>query len=69
MMCEKKKRLLTAYDRSVNYHSRQVTELVKAVGSVAPAAYEIIRHEVESSRILAEKARLEFDAHVVEHKC
>jgi hypothetical protein len=68
-MCKEKKKLLLAYASLELDFSRTLTELSQQAGTLAKIHYEALRVTVDHARVKAKKARIAFDAHVMEHKC
>jgi hypothetical protein len=68
-MCEEKKRLLQWHEQLQLSHGKALTALNQQAGLVSRNEFAALRHAVEVARVEAERARVAFDAHVLEHKC
>ena len=68
-MCGEKKRLLQTYEQLELALGKTLTALNQKAGTVSKNDYEALRLGVELARVEAERARLAFDLHVLEHKC
>lgn len=68
-MCEEKKRLLQTYEQLELAFGAALTALSQRAGMVSRTEYAALRHGVEVARMEAERARIAFDAHVIEHRC
>jgi hypothetical protein len=67
--CETKTKLLVAYQSASEMHAKSVAELTRAIGKVNRAEHEKLSLEAESARLLADEARIDLDAHMIEHGC
>ena len=68
-MCEEKKRLLQWYEELEVSLGKTLTALNQQAGTVSRNEYDALRLSVEIARMEVERARIAFDAHVLEHKC
>ena len=68
-MCEEKKRLLKWYEQLEVSLGKTLTALNQQAGIVPRNEYDALRLSVEIARMEVERARIAFDAHVIEHRC
>jgi hypothetical protein len=68
-MCEEKKRLLHWYEQVELAFSKTFTALNRQADSVSRMDYEGLKAWVDVARAETERARMAFDAHVLEHRC
>jgi hypothetical protein len=68
-MCEDKKRLLNAYERLELAWGRSLAELVERSGSLSQIDRAAMRDSVEAAGLETERARIELETHVNQHKC
>jgi hypothetical protein len=67
-MCEEKK-LLLAYEQLELALSKLLTTLKQKAGTLSKPDYYAMRQIVDLARLETERARITFDAHVLEHGC
>ena len=68
-MCEEKKRLVEWYEQMHAAQGKSITALKENVGTISQSEYKALRVVVEDARLEAEHARIELDAHVLQHGC
>ena len=68
-MCEEKKRLLQWYEQLELSLGKTLTALNQQAGTVSRNEYDALRLSVEIARTEVERARIAFDAHMLEHRC
>ena len=69
MVCEEKRRLLTAYEHITQKYSAAVTELNHTMGTLAKADYDALYRKTEASRHDVTQAQSNLQLHVTSHRC
>ncbi len=68
-MCDEKKRLLQMYEQLESASGKILSALNHQASHLSKADYDAMLHTLNLARLEAERARITFDAHVIEHKC
>ena len=69
MICEEKRRLLTAYEHITQKYSAAVTELNQTMGKLSKADYDALFRKTEALRLDAAEAQSHLQMHVTMHAC
>jgi hypothetical protein len=69
MICDEKRRLLTAYEHVTQEYSAAVSELNQTMGRLSKADYDALYRKTEALRYDVAEAQSQLQAHVTTHAC
>ena len=69
MICDEKRRLLTAYESITQKYSAAVTELHQSMGTLSKPDYDALYRKTESLRHDVADAQSDLQKHVITHCC
>jgi hypothetical protein len=69
MICDEKRRLLTAYERVTQEYSAAVSELNQTMGRLSKADYDALYRKTEALRYDVAEAQSHLQTHVTTHAC
>ena len=69
MICDEKRRLLTAYEYITQKYSVAVTELNQSMGTLSKADYDALYRKTEALRHDVADAQSDLQKHVTAHRC
>jgi hypothetical protein len=67
--CNVKVRLAAQYESATAVFSGAVTELRRKVGTSSTEEYDRLGRLADDARVKSERARLELESHIAEHRC
>ncbi len=68
-LCPEKARLLSAYQRDMLEYVNSLTELHAEMGYMPKEHYDRLYERLEFLKVLADKAKVNYESHVVDHGC
>ena len=69
MICEEKRRLLTAYEQVTQKYSAAVSELNQTMGRLSKPDYDALYRKTEALRHDVAEAQSQLQMHVTSHAC
>ena len=67
--CPKKQGLLDEYQRATDQYATRLQELESRMATAPKPEYDNLRQVVERARLQSERARLDLETHIRNHRC